>query len=355
MQTQQHRMAARMRRALVFILALTLAIITQAGCAAKVPDPVSLEGYYFDTICQITVYSMKGEMSEESAKEVIRQAFSLCEKYDDLLSATREGSDIWRINHAGGKSVSCDAQTIALIEKGIHYGDLSGGLFDITIGAAEDLWDFHGDSKKVPDAQALEEAVSRVDYHTVQVDEEAGTVMLSNPGAQIDLGGIGKGYIADRVCDLLRKEGVTGAIVSLGGNIETVGGKTQKGETLPFSIGIEKPFSEQREVVGATEALDQTVVTSGIYERYFKKNGKLYHHILLPSTGMPADTDVAGVTIVTERDRSADADALATICLLEGSEKGKKLIEGMDGYEALFILRSGEMVKTSRMTFSEVN
>ncbi len=370
-------------------------------------QPVTKESFYFDTICQITVYGMKEseEASFSSAAEAaITDAFSLCSEYEKLLSKTVEGSDIWNVNHAEGEPVACDSRTLELVQKGIYYGDLSGGAFDITIGKAEALWDFHADEEGVsgsdaadgegieaaedaadtgegvaraavlPDAGDLAEAVSHVDYTGIRIDEKNLTLQLTDPEAELDLGGIAKGYIADAVCRQLQENGVTSAIVSLGGNIECIGGKPENigftGEDMEsagasadstgenaaytdFTIGIEMPYSDRTEIVGASGLQNGTMVTSGVYERYITVDGKRYHHILDVETGYPVDTDVLGVTIKGNFGTSADCDALSTTCLMLGSEKGKALIESMDGYEALFILQDESVTATTGMEYTQ--
>lgn len=388
-------------------------IIAQTGCAAAGNpegsegskakakeaascEPVTKESFYFDTICQITIYgigqdaeaannissvssqasesesaeagsSVTAEQTEdtesaafqEEAGAVIDDAFSLCNEYEKLLSKTKEGSDIWNVNHAGGEAVSCDSRTMDVVEKGISYGDLSGGRFDITVGKAEDLWDFHSENPKVPEESALEEAVSHVNYRNILVDKKAGTLQLADPEAEIDLGGIAKGYIADAVCQRMMEENVTSAIVSLGGNIECIGGKpevtgftTEETSFSSFTIGIETPYSDRTEITGSSPLQEGTMVTSGVYERYFTQDGREYHHILDTKTGYPVESDVLGVTIKGKEGTSADCDALSTICLILGSKKGMQLIEGMDGYEAVFLLQDGSVQKTSGMDFT---
>ncbi len=390
-------MRKRNMRSLMACVFAAAMIITQAGCGqiparlsgtetadsetkeSTVPgaaeDPVTKESFYFDTICQITIYGIQASgfedaesgKSEENdrktfssaAEDAITGAFALCSDYEKLLSKTVEGSDIWNINHADGKPVACDDRTIEIIRKGISYGDLSEGKFDITVGKAEDLWDFHSDSPRVPEKDALAEAVRHVNYRNISVDQDKGTVQLTDPEAEIDLGGIAKGYIADKVCEALEQEGVTSAIVSLGGNIECVGGKpdvtgftTEETTFSSFSIGIETPYSDRTKIVGSSPLEEGTMVTSGVYERYFTENGKEYHHILDVKTGYPVDSDVLGVTIQGKEGASADCDALSTICLILGSEDGRRLIGSMEGYEALFILRDDSVQKTEGMDFT---
>lgn len=324
---------------------LTVMIIPQTGCGKKT-EPVTKESFYFDTVCQVTVYDMKN-MSEDNAKDVIGKAFSQCEKYEKLLSKTKRGSDIYKINHAAGKAVQCDGITIEVIKKGLEYSKLTNGKFDITIGKAQDTWDFHNHKSKPPAKEKLAKAMKYVDYKQVRVN--GNKVQMGTSKGEIDLGAVAKGYIADGIAKYLKEQGVTSAIISLGGNIECVGNKGGK----PFNIGIEKPFSERSDIVGACDVDNETIVTSGIYERYIKYKGKKYHHILDSKTGMPVDSDVVGVSIKSDFGHSGDCDGLSTTCLILGSKEGKRLIEKMKGYEALFILKNGKLVRTKGFELKE--
>ena len=329
-----------------------LLIITQTACGKKAgqsAEPVTLQSYYFDTVCSISIYDMD-DMSQKNAEAVIRKAFKQCARYEDLLSKTKKGTDIYKINHAGGKPVKVDPITTKIIKKGIHYGDISDGAFDITIGKVADLWNFTSDEEKdhkIPSRAALREALKYVDYKQISV--KGNTVQMGTSKGEIDLGGIAKGYIGDMLYDYLKEQKVTSAIISLGGNIVCVADKAGQ----PCKIGIEKPFTQMQETVGYTEMSDKTAVTSGIYERYFKKNGKIYHHILSVKTGMPIDNDICGITIIGEAGHSVDCDALSTISLIEGTDKALKMIDKMDGYEALSIKRNGKLSHTSGMDFTE--
>ena len=343
---------------LISLLGALLGPALLTGCASSGPassDPVTKESFYFDTICDITVYDMEN-MSQENAKEAIQNAFGECSRYESLLSKTKEGSDIWNINHAGGKPVECSNETIEVLEKGISYGNLSDGLFDITIGKAEDLWDFEADDPKVPDKEALSEAMSHVDYKNIVIDGKR--VSLKDPEAEIDLGGIAKGYIADKIADYLRSENVTSAIISLGGNIEWVGSKPgentlfHKSSPSDFIIGIETPYSDRSKIVGSTPVSDGTIVTSGVYERYFTIDGKEYHHILDVNTGYPVDSDILGVSVRADAGRSVDCDGLSTTCLILGVEKARRLIDSLDGFEALFIDRNNQITHTDDFAFT---
>ena len=331
------------------LLTLTaIIIISQTGCAGKTKEPVVRQSFYFDTVCSIAVYDM-ADMDEEKANAAIDEAFQLCSRYESLLSRTREGTDIYRINNAQGSPVECDPETVEVIRKGLYYSEMSGGVFDITIGRVSDLWDFHAEEPEVPQEDELREACETVGWEKVQI--EGNTVTLTDPRTHLDLGGIAKGFIADRVGENLEENGVTSAIISLGGNIACIGGKHGDGTETSFKIGIEKPYSEQSDIVGVVEAKDETVVTSGVYQRYFDADGVRYHHILNAATGYPAQTDLEGVTIKDAKGKSADCDALATIYLIMGSEKAMELaVES--GEEIFMILSDGSYESTEAMGFS---
>lgn len=351
------------------IVISTLVIIPQTGCGKKTEtsqngnggsaesvEPVSKDSFYFDTVCQVTVYDMK-DMSGENAEKVIEKAFKECAKYEKLLSKTKKGSDIDRINHAGGRPVKCDKLTIDVIKKGLEYSKLTNGRFDITIGKAQDLWNFEqkgskGASRmsKPPARKKLAAAMKYVDYRQVKIDGDE--VTMGTGKGEMDLGAIAKGYIADRISEYLKQNGVKSAIVNLGqSNVACIGDK----HGAPFKVGIQKPVPESDEIVGAVEIKNGVVVTSGIYERYIEYKGKKYHHILDSKTGMPVDSDVAGVSIRAGYGNSTGGDGLSTTCLILGSEEGKKLIDSMKGYEAAFILKNGKIVKTDGFDLKKVD
>ncbi len=365
------RLAAKKFCALAIALIL---IISQTACAENQKNNantgVSKTGFYLDTICTITIFGVEdlnGEFSELSEDELnqkllllITDAFQICDKYEKMLSKTIETSDIARINAAGGKAVKVNDETIEVIQKGIRYGELSQGAFDITIGKATDLWGFReaeageetesGMSGQVPDADVLAETMKHVDWSKAKI--KGNTVQLEDSEMELDLGGIAKGYIADKVTQFLEAAGVRSAIVDLGGNIVAIGGKAEalinaEGEPIAFKIGIKDPQSASGGLIGTIPAADKTVVTSGTYERYFVADGKKYHHILNSKSGMPTDTDVLSVTIISEKGHSADCDALSTSCLALGVEKGMSLVQSIKDTEAIFVDADGQIHLTS--------
>ncbi len=372
---------------LTLITLLLTLIIPQLGCTLNNENqPAENHGYEkttfaLDTVCTITIYGAgknsdnPSQSPEERAMKLIEEGFSELARYEKMLSKTVETSDISKINGAGGKAVKVSAETMEVIEKGLYYSKLSEGAFDITCGALTDLWDFHrggGEDhigKVVPSREKLVEAVKHVDYRKVEIDKEKSTVRLSDPAMKLDLGGIAKGFIADKLCDYLKAKGATGATVNLGGNIAAFGGKPKAffdkaGDVdfVPFRLGIKNPLSPEGDLLGIYEAKDFTVVTSGTYERYFVVDGVKYHHILDTKTGMPADTKVLQVTITAPEGKSADCDGLSTTCLSIGPEKGKLLLDKVNkesgskgGFEAIFIMADGERIMTNPDSQFQVN
>lgn len=313
---------------LIFILFSSGVLSGCRGFGKK--QPVSKTGFYFDTVISITLY--------DAAKEaLLDDCFALADRYEGYFSNTIEGSDISKINAADGVPVAVHDETVELLKKGIAYGDMSGGKFDITIGKLSDLWDFstkslleQTDASMLPSKEAVANALSTVDYHSIKID--GNEVSLSNPLARIDLGGIAKGYIADRMKAYLNENGVTEGIINLGGNVLVLG---EKSDGTGYSIGIQKPFQADGSAIASVTVTDETVVSSGVYERCFTVDGVRYHHILDTADGYPYDNGLLGVTIITKD--SVDGDGLSTTCFSLGLNDGLALVESLDGTEAIFI------------------
>ncbi|MBQ6440937.1 MAG: FAD:protein FMN transferase [Mogibacterium sp.] len=345
-----------MKRALkkLNILVLAAVLIILAGCSGaggSAHEPVMEDGYYLDTICSVSIYRMTDpegevkpadEMSEE-AEAALSEAFDLCKDLESKLSRTHKDSDISRLNSAGGEWVEVSEDTRELIQKGMEYSYTSDGGFDITVGGVTELWDFHAaeGEAQIPDAEDLAEAVKHINYRNIAI--EGKRVRLTDPETKLDLGGIAKGYIGDRMTELLESKGVVSAVINLGGNVICIGGKTDE---EGFAIGVEAPFSDRKEIIGKIVVKDRTLVTSGVYERQIEVNGKKYHHILDTATGWPVSTDLDAVTLIADKGRSGDIDALSTTCLIKGADEGMKFIEMQDGIEGVFVLSNGDIRTT---------
>ncbi len=314
------------------------------GCSGQMP--VTRTGFYLDTVVEITVYGEGNGVS--SAQDAADGAMELVGRYDRLFSPEGEGSDVAKINSAGGKPVAVEAETADLIRRACRYSELTEGAFDLTVAPETSLWDFRGESHAVPDAEVLSRAAALVDWRAVQVDGQ--TVTLRGEGRAIDLGGVAKGYIADRVREYLAGEGVSRALINLGGNVYAMGDK-YGGD---WTIGIRDPaaaLAGEEALVAAVKVKDRSVVTSGVYERGFEIEGVLYHHILDPHTGRPVNNGLSSVTIVSAD--SALSDALSTACFVLGEERGLALAETLEGVEALFIRADGGMTATRGLVFEK--
>lgn len=312
----------------ISIVVLTALLINLCGCAGTRDDKISKSDFVLNTVATITLYDGGDEA-------LIDECFDLCRHYESLLSRTDENSEIYKLN-AREISVVSD-ETAELIKQGLYYSALSGGAFDITIEPLAELWNFTSESPSVPSEEDIDAAREKVGYSAVTVS--GNTVTFANDYTRIDLGGIAKGYIADRVKELLISRGVKRAIINLGGNVLCIGGKT---DTQGFKIGIQYPFGDGS--IASVTVKDMSVVTSGTYERYFEQDGKLYHHILNPKTGYPYDNGLLSVTIVGAN--SCECDALSTTCFALGKDAGMALVDDTDGYYGIFITDEYELYFT---------
>ncbi len=322
-------------------LCLVLVMGTLGGCTQKAPD-ASTEGIgestsavqdsgnapiteysldYLDTIISISIY-------DSTDRTLLNHCFEIIAEYEDKLSRTLEGTEIYRLNENG--TVEMEEEVLALLQKGLYYSELSGGAFDITVEPITSLWDFKAETPALPDADALTKAVEHVDYTKLSID--GNQVTLADPESGVDLGAIAKGYIADRLKEYLVSEGVNSAIINLGGNILCVG---KKPDGSAFNVGLQYPFGARDDVIAIVEIDDFSVVTSGIDQRNFTIDDKLYHHILNTETGYPCENNLLSVSIISRQ--SVDGDGLSTTCFALGLEKGMELIDSLDGVYAAFI------------------
>ncbi len=326
-----------LRKTLLIILCLFMLPPALTGCQAIQTQPLSQTAFQFDTVITVTIYD-----SVESS--VLEDCMEYASHYELLFSRTNPASELYQLNHGtlpkSGAGQLVSDETAQLISLALDYCELSDGAFDITMAPVIDLWDFHTDTPTIPTDEMIAEALSHVDYRKVHVNGNC--VSFDEPGMMLDLGAIAKGYIADRLLDYLTERRVHNALINLGGNVLCMG---EKPDASPYRIGIQKPFAPQGDSLTTLTLQDESLVSSGTYERYFEKDGKRYHHILSSTDGYPCDNGLSGVTILTPS--SASADALSTTCFLLGKEKGLALIESLDDTEALFVSEDGSITYSS--------
>ena len=321
-----------MKKTLVaLVCCLSLLLCGCQGAAAKKAEAQkqSRVVFYFDTVVTVTVYTDDNELLSQMEEE--------CMRYEQMLSKTVEGSDVWNINHSAGSRVAVSEETRSLILKALEFSRLSDGRFDISIEPCVSLWDFTSEDRGVlPDADELAAAAAKVDWTQIDVNEDG---VLIPEGMSIDLGAIAKGYISDRIADFLAAGGVESALLNVGGNVRTLGSKPDGSD---WKIGIQDPEGvRDQSIVGVVSLSDTAVVTSGIYERGFTLDGVVYHHILDPKTGWSVQNELAGVSIVTEE--ACTADALSTTVFAMGLEEGMAFIEALEGVDAIFVTRDGDI------------
>lgn len=335
-----------MNKKIILFLISAILVINLTGCVSQKSEPVvSLTQEYFDTVVTISIYSCR---KDENPTEIINECFRLCGKYENLFSRTIEGSEVDKINHSQSKEIQVNTDVAAIISDSIHYSEISEGAFDITVAPLSILWNFTGDSPSVPLKKEINKALSHVNYKNITV--EGDFVTLTNQSAELDLGGIAKGFVADKVKSYMISMGVTSAIIDLGGNILTIGSNNNGKD---FKIGIKKPFGNADEYSAIVDISNKSVVTSGIYERYFYQDDILYHHILDTNTGFPVKNNLYSVTIISNS--SEDGDAISTACLVLGQEKGIKLIESLDDIEAIFINNKNQIKLSSGLLMDSKN
>lgn len=286
------------------ILLFFAMIAPLGGCEAQSSKSQSVEFFTMDTVMNLTAYGGNADAGLRAAQaEIIR--------LDGLLSISNPESEVYLVNRDGGAEL-CD-ETAALVRESLALYELTQGAFDITVYPLMGAWGFYSGEYQVPSAEERARLVELVGSDKLSL--EGSSLSLPLIGMGIDFGGIAKGYASDRAAAALAENGVTSALISLGGNIVALGTKP---DGTPWRIAIRDPLDESA-FSGIVRIADMAVVTSGGYERYFELDGQSYHHILDPASGMPAHNGLTSATIVCESGMLADG--LSTALFVMGEEK----------------------------------
>ena len=287
-----------------FLLIITLIIILVV--------PALSEGRYkeetffaMDTVVTLKVKGRKENL--EKAKEIIDTCYKEYNAYG-------ESSQVTTLNKTGELSTT----DTVIYEKAREYFYETEGTFDPTVKPLTDLWDITGENPKVPKEEDIKKTLEKIDGNNLKIKD---TVYLKE-GAQIDLGGIAKGYATDKTVKMLKENNVKEFVLNLGGNIYAYS------EKKPLTIGVQEPFSQRGELLFAVKLSDGAVVSSGTYERFFEENGKMYHHIFDTKTGYPSQSGISQVTIVGKD--CTMCDAFSTAILVGGEKLAAKLYEKYD-------------------------
>lgn len=338
------------RTALALLLAALLALSacgggvadSSAGESAEEVPSASGELFAMDTYMTVTCYGERCEEALSASLEEIR-------RLDALLSVGEETSEISRLNVEGAGTLS--EETAQMVEEGLSLWRTTGGAFDLTVYPLMELWGFTTGEFAVPDAAELEALLSRVGSDQLTYDKESGTLTLGE-GQGIDLGGIAKGYTSGRLMELFEEYGLVSGVVSLGGNVQCYGRKT---DGSLWRVGIQNPLEpeDNSSFLGILSVADRAVITSGAYERYFvdEATGETYHHILNPGTGYPAQSGLISVTVVSEN--GTLADGLSTACYVMGLEAAEAYWrEYGDTFDLVMMTEQGQVYVTAPLAES---
>ena len=317
-----------------------LALASFASCAEVSPSPLPIvvkrTQMHMGTLVTITTVSPDQDLGNRA----MQVAFDEIKRLEQLLSTWRSDSELSRVNQeAGRRPVQVSPETLELVTRSLELGRLTLGGFNIALGPAIEAWSVL-ERQRIPDERELQRLKPLVDWTRIQVNKEARTIYLPHTGMRIDVGGIGKGYAADRAVAEMKRVGVMGGVVALSGDIKAFG-------VLPdrkgFPVGIKHPRREE-ELIAMIDLSDEAVSTAGDYERFFERDGVRYHHILDPHTLQPART-CQSVTVIAKE--GTVADGLDTGIFVLGPEQGMALVERLPGVEAIIIDQEGKITVSS--------
>jgi thiamine biosynthesis lipoprotein len=309
-----------------------------AACSAQ-PQSVTRMEFLMGTVCTLTLYDTPRE-------EVFRRVFDRVREIEKRMSFTLPDSDIGRVNAAAGKfPVPVTEETFRLVDQGLEFSRLSGGAFNIAVGPLIELWGIGTDRAALPQEADLAGAARKADFTRVVLNAEKRTIFLPEAGMALDLGAIAKGYAADEAARILKEEGIARGIIDFGGNILVLGNRPG---AEGWRVGVQNPAENRGQYFGIITAADLSVVSSGVYERFFvAPDGQRYHHILDTKTGRPVHNGLTQVTVTARS--STSADAFSTTLFVLGLQAGMELVEKTGGVEALFVTEDKKLYASRGM------
>ena len=317
-------------------------LILLAVAARPGADPLSRSEYVLWTQCTLTLY-------DHPEPSTLDEAFRRLHELDRRLGVNAPGSELDAVSDSAGRApVAVDSDVVAVISEALHLSEISGGLFDPTVGPLMLAWKMNTENGAIPAPADLARARGLVNWRDVVVDPKARTIYLRRPGMRLDAGALLKGYAADEAVRILRARGVRSAIVDLGGDIYAMGSRP---DGSPWRIGIQNPDATVGQSLGVVRVVSKSVVSSGSYEHFFIQNGKRYHHIMDTRTGFPVDNGLDQVTVITDSSMDADGLGLTLFCL--GPKEGLALAR-LQGIDAIMVTRDRQIYATegARRIFS---
>ncbi len=324
-------MKLKMQNKKIFSCLLLLSfLIVLSGCKKEFSFYDNL--FVLDTVMSIRI----GNDNAYHSDEVVKKVLSEIKRLDKIFNVHNSGSEAYRLNQkAYHQEVPVSAELLECIQLALHFAGLSGGAFDPTLLPLKKIWNFTGNSlKAVPNKSQIQSALKNIGYQNIRISENR--IRFLKKDLALDLGGIAKGYIIDKVVALLKAEGVRNALINIGGDVFALGNKIKE----KWKIGIQHPRDNDK-LVSLLAAQNVAVVTSGDYERFAIINGKRYHHIINPSTGYPADGCIS-VSVIA--DKAVTADALSTTFFVLGVEKSFELVKKLSHVEFQIVaIRNGDL------------
>lgn len=333
---------------LLLIIELLLVGIGSVACSSKsnhsltketeiTTNPISDTKFLMGTVCTIKIYNKHKE-------HALNAGFNRIATLAKETTVNQKGSEIDKINqNAGIKSIKVTPTIYKMCKYAYYYSKISEGTFDFTIGPITSLWRIGFPDAHKPKESTIKKRLQLINYRNVEFNDQKQTIFLKKRGMKLDLGGMAKGFISDEVLKVLKKEGVTSAIIDLGGNVYVLGNSPINENN--WTVGIQDPKAARGTAIGSLPERNATAVTSGIYERYLKINNKIYSHLMNPKTGYPCQNNLLSVTIIAKHSKTGDG--LSTAVFNRGLKKGYKYIENKPDTEAIFITKKKKVYLTS--------
>lgn len=318
----------------VWVTLLIFAGLFLLGFLIAKTESLNVETLKQTKILMGTVVDIQVQDSDkEKASEAIAKAFDEIKRIDDLFSSYNNESPVWKINHSKYDLTKIPNELFGLIKFSDSLWKISNGAFDVSLGNLIELWNLKSEHPALPSREKLNENLAASGWKNVRLKND-NSIFLANK-TKLDFSAAAKGYAVDRAIDIIRRSGVSAALVNAGGEV--------KGYGKDWIVGIQHPRNKN-EIISRIKINEMSVATSGDYEQYFEYEGKRYHHILNPKTGMPAE-GCQSVTIICEENKIADA--LATAVFVMGTEEGLKLVEKLENVEAMVVASDGK-IKSSK-------
>ena len=322
---------------------LWIIILVNFASCKQAERQVQRVEFAFDTVCSIQIFTKN--MEEKKAQSILDESFAKLKQLENIFSPTLKESELYKLNeNTCTNEILLSKELSCLMEESLHFAHLTKGAFNPCIAPLTKLWQplWKGEPyPHIPSDDEIEKALKKVDYTACTIQENA---IIKAPYIKFDLGASAKGYATDCLKSILNESGIKKAVIDLGGNILVM--QEEKDNEAKMKIGIKSPIiHESNKVTGYVEVKNKAIVTSGNYERFFEKDGKLYHHIISSETGYPVDNELRAVTIIS--DSAMISDILSTSCFVLGLKKSKALLEKFPNTSAIFFLKNNEIVEVN--------